>query len=150
MSAFEAEAVIAASPDDVWTTAADILRHPAWMNVADARVVRGVGTQVGDRGRERLRLGPLVWDIEFEVAEAEPGRRLRWRSIDDPHFDLEVVLSLDPAGTGSTRATYGAAVRTHGRWRLLAPLIAMEGSAGVRREVGRLRELIERPAATGA
>ena len=46
------------------------------MTVTDARIVQGDGTQVGARGRERMRFGPFGWDVEFEVAEAEPGRRI--------------------------------------------------------------------------
>ena len=80
MTRYEAQAEIARSAEEVWTYAADILRHTEWMSVADAAPAGGDGTQVGARGRERLVLGPFKWDIEFEVAEAEPGRRLLWRS----------------------------------------------------------------------
>ena len=80
MTRYEAQAEIARSADEVWTYAADILRHTEWMSVADAHLLAGDGTQVGARGRERLLLGPFKWDVEFEVAEAEPGRRLLWRS----------------------------------------------------------------------
>ena len=82
MTRYEAQAEIARSADEVWAYAADILRHTEWMSVADAHLLAGDGTQVGARGRERLLLGPLKLDVEFEVAEAEPGRRLLWRSRD--------------------------------------------------------------------
>ena len=80
MTTYEAQADIARSADEVWTYAADILRHTEWMSVADAHLLAGDGTQVGARGRERLLLGPFKWDVEFEVVEAEAGRRLLWRS----------------------------------------------------------------------
>jgi uncharacterized protein YndB with AHSA1/START domain len=143
MSRFEAEATIDRSPDEIWTYAADILRHPDWMTVADARVLRGEGTETGASGHERLILGPFKWDVEFEVVEAEPGSRLVWRAVNDPHFDFEVGLTLEPSAGGTTRANYHAAVRMRGSWRLLAPLLAMEGSAGVRRELGRLKTNVE-------
>ena len=41
MTTFVMEETIAGSPDEIWAYAADIRRHPEWMGVTDARVVRG-------------------------------------------------------------------------------------------------------------
>ncbi len=150
MSRYESEATIGRSAEDVWTYAADILRHPEWMSVADARIVQGQGTQVGGRGRERLLFGPFKWDVEIEVVEALPGRRIVWRAVDDPRFDAETGLDLAPLEPAKTRATYRTAVQMHGLWRLLAPLMAMEGSAAVRRELQRLKENVETAPAVAA
>jgi uncharacterized protein YndB with AHSA1/START domain len=125
MSKGVAEQAIARSAQDVWTYAADIVRHAEWMTVTDARIVRGDGTQTAARGRERMRFGPFGWDVEFEVVDAQPGRRLAWRSVSGAPFDLDVTLELEPTGVASTRATYGADIRLHGIWRLLSPMIAM-------------------------
>jgi len=141
------EQQIERSAEDVWAYAADIARHPDWMSVIDARVMRGVGSEVGSRGRERLVLGPFRWDVEFEVAEAVPGRRIVWRSVAGAPFDIEVALDLSPTGPASTRATYGAAIQPHGLWRFLTPLIAAEGKAGPERELRRLKENVEQAAA---
>lgn len=135
---------------DVWTYAADIVRHPDWMNVSSAAIVRGTGSEVGARGRERVALGPFKWDVEFEVVDAIPERRLTWRSVSGAPFDLEVSLNLEPAGPTSTRATYGASIQPHGIWRLLSPLMAAEGKAGPERELRRLKENVERNAAPNA
>jgi Polyketide cyclase / dehydrase and lipid transport len=150
MTRYEAQAEIARSADEVWTYAADILRHTEWMSVADAHLLAGDGTQIGARGRERLLLGPFKLDVEFEVAEAEFGRRLLWRSR-DPRFDMEVGLELEPSGPSSVRARYHGAAQMHGRWRLLSPLVAMEGSGSVKRELTRLKARVEQsPAAAAA
>lgn len=138
-----AEQTIARSAQDVWTYAADIVRHAEWMTVTDARIVRGDGTQAGARGRERIRFGPFSWDVEFEVADAEPGRRVAWRSIGGAPFELEVTLDLEPMGPASTKATYGADIRLHGLWRLLSPMLAMEAKAGPARELQRLKAQVE-------
>ncbi|MBI3748307.1 MAG: SRPBCC family protein [Chloroflexi bacterium] len=132
---------------DVWAYAADIVRHPEWMSVTDASLLQGNGSAVGSRGRERMALGPFKWDVEFQVAEAVPGRRIVWRSITGAPFDLEVALDLEPAGPASTRARYGAAIQPHGLWRLLTPLIAMEGKTGPERELQRLKANVEMRAA---
>lgn len=143
MSKGIAEQTIERSAAEVWTYAADIVRHPEWMTVTDARTVRGDGSQVGARGRERMRFGPFGWDVEFEVVDAEPGRRIAWKSISGAPFDLEVTLDLDPIGPDSTKATYAADIRLHGLWRLLSPMLAMEAKAGPARELQRLKTQVE-------
>lgn len=143
MIRFETEQTIARSAEDVWAYAADILRHPEWMSVADARVVRGQGGEVGDRGRERLPFGPFRWDVELEVSEAVPGRRIVWRPVAGAPFQGELALDLEPVGPTSTRATYGLAIQMRGLWRLLSPFVAMESKAGPARELRRLKENVE-------
>ncbi|MEO8625186.1 MAG: SRPBCC family protein [Candidatus Limnocylindrales bacterium] len=143
MSKGVAEQTIARSAEEVWTYAADIVRHTEWMTVTDARIVNGDGTQTGARGRERMRLGPFGWDVEFEVVEAKPGRRIAWRSVSGAPFDLEVALDLEPMGPAATKATYGADIRLRGLWRLLSPILAMEAKAGPERELQRLKTQVE-------
>lgn len=143
MSTFETKQTIDRSADDVWAYAADIRRHPDWMTVTDARVLDGPGTRAGARGRERMRFGPFGWDVEFEVAEATPGRRIVWKAVDGAPFDLAVSLDLEPVSPTSTRATYRADIRLRGLWRLLGPMVAMEGKAGPERELKRLKARLE-------
>jgi uncharacterized membrane protein len=143
MSKGVAEQTIARSAQDVWTYAADIVRHAEWMTVTDARIVRGDGTRTGARGRERMRFGPFGWDVEFEVADADPGRRIAWKSVSGAPFDLEVTLDLEPLDLTSTKATYAADIRLHGLWRLLSPIVAMEAKAGPARELQRLKTQVE-------
>ena len=131
---------------DIWAYAADILRHPEWMGVTDARLLRGTGADAGSRGRERLTLGPFKWDVEFEVTEAEADRRIAWRSTAGAPFDLEMSLDLDAAGPTSTHATYSAVIELHGLWRLLSPIVAAESKQGPERELRRLKENLERSA----
>jgi hypothetical protein len=143
MSKGVAEQTIARSAQDVWTYATDVVRHTEWMTVTDARIVSGDGTQVGARGREQMKFGPFGWDVEFEVIDAEPGRRIAWRSVGGAPFDLDVVLDLEAVGPASTKATYGADIRLHGRWRLLWPMLAMEAKAGPARELQQLKSQVE-------
>jgi uncharacterized membrane protein len=143
MTTFVTEQTIARSADDIWTYAADVVRHPEWMTITDPRIIHGDGTQIGDRGRERMRFGPFGWDVEFEIAEVTPGRRIVWKAVDGAPFDLAVSLDLEPLGPFSTRARYGADIRMHGLWRLLAPMVAMEGKAGPERELSRLKVHLE-------
>ena len=50
----QTEQTIERAATDIWAYAADIVRHPEWMSVTDAAILRGVGSEVGSRGRERL------------------------------------------------------------------------------------------------
>lgn len=150
MIATKTEQVIERPAADVWEYAADIVHHPDWMSVTNATPLHGSGSEVGSRGRERLALGPFKWDVEFEVAEAVAGRRIVWRSTSGAPFDLEVSLDLEPAGPASTKATYGTSIQPHGIWRLLSPLMAMEGKAAPERELRRLKENVEKSAAPTA
>ncbi|HET9520989.1 MAG TPA: SRPBCC family protein [Candidatus Limnocylindrales bacterium] len=143
MTRFVSVETVARPADDVWAYAADIARHPEWMTVTDARVLKGPGTQAGARGQERMRFGPFAWDVEFEVAESEPGRRIVWKAVDGAPFDLEVALDLEPVGPNETKATYAADIRLHGIWRLLGPIVASEGKAGPARELRRLKAQVE-------
>ena len=143
MTRFVTEQTIARSADAVWTYAADVVRHADWMTITDPRITHGDGTQIGDRGRERMRFGPFGWDVEFEVAEATPGRRIVWKAVDGAPFDLAVSLDLEPVGPTVTRARYGADIRLHGLWRLIGPIVAMEGKAGPERELARLKAQVE-------
>jgi len=143
MMTFQTQATIARPADEVWAFAADILRHPQWMAVTDARVLSGQGTQVGARGREGMKFGPFHWDVEFEVAEAERGSRIVWRALRGAPFRVDVELDLESTGPSSTRATYRSALQLRGLWRLLAPIVALEGRAGQARELQRLKELLE-------
>ena len=143
MSKGVAEETIARPAQDVWRYATDIVRHSEWMTVTDARIVSGDGTQTGARGRERMRFGPFGWDVEFEVVDAKPGRRIAWRSVSGAPFDLDVTLDLEPMGPASTKATYRANIRLHGLWRLLSPTVAMEANTGPARELQRLKSQVE-------
>lgn len=147
MRRFEARATIDRPAEVVWAYAADIQRHDEWMGVSDPRVLSGDGAQVGARAQERMGFGPFRWEVELEVTGAEPGRRLCWR-ISDPRFDAEVGLELEPDGPSTVRARYDGTIRMHGRWRLLEPLVAIEGAENIRRELAQLKARVEATPAT--
>ena len=79
MIRFRTEQTVERSAADVWAYAADILRHPEWMGVTGARILRGQGTDVGARAMERMKLGPRSIEVEFEVSAAVPAQRIAWR-----------------------------------------------------------------------
>jgi uncharacterized protein YndB with AHSA1/START domain len=140
------EETIGRSAVDVWSLAADITRHPEWMGVTEATILSGSGTSVGARGREVVRFGPFRWDMEFEVIDAAPGRRIAWRATGGGPFTGDLALELEPVNAHETRATYRGEVHLKGLWRLLAPIISKEIREGEARELQRLKALLEEPA----
>ncbi len=148
MITFETEQTIARSADDVWTYAADILRHPEWMGVTDARIVRGSGSEVGAGATERIKLGPRSVDIELEVSASVPARQIAWRLTGDGPLSGDFTLDLEPLGQQRTRAVWSGSLGLKGLWRLLEPLMAAEMKAGEAAELRRLKENLETAAST--
>jgi uncharacterized membrane protein len=150
MIRFKTEQTIARSADDVWTYAADILRHPEWMNVVDARLVSGGPIEVGSRAVERLRLGPRTVAVAFDVSDAIPARRIAWRMAGGSPVEGEVALDLEPLEAGRTRATWSGAIGLTGWKRLLEPLMAAEVRSVPAAELRRLKENLETASAMTA
>lgn len=151
MIKFETEQTIARSADDVWAYAADVLRHPEWMGVTDARITRGKGTDVGSHALERVRLGPRSVDVEFLVSESIPGRRIAWRVVGGSPLSGDVGLDLESLGPERTRAIWSGSLGLRGLWRVIEPLMAAEVKAGEMGELRRLKENLEStPAATAS
>jgi uncharacterized protein YndB with AHSA1/START domain len=144
------ELTIERPADEVWSYAVDITRHPEWMNVTTAEVLRGTGAQVGDRGRERMRVGPLTRDADFTVVEAEPGRRIVWRAGGAAPFTGDLTLDLEPIGPMLTKAVYGGQFAFRGLLRFLEPLMAGEARQGPEKELRQLKAAVESMPANSA
>jgi uncharacterized protein YndB with AHSA1/START domain len=125
---FRSEQTIDRSAMDVWEYAADIDRHPTWMSVIDARIVQGRSTEVGSRAHENVKIGPRRQTIVFEVAEADPGRRLAYRVLSGP-MRGDVAMDLEAVGPASTKVVWAGSLGLTGLMRLLEPLFAGEMGA---------------------
>jgi uncharacterized membrane protein len=131
------------SAEDVWAYAADILRHPEWMDVTGARILSGQGTEVGARAMERMKLGPRSIEVELEVAAAIPGERIAWRLIGGGPLAGEVSLDLEALDPARTRAVYSGWIGLTGPLRILEPLMAGEVRNGEAAELRHLKEKLE-------
>jgi uncharacterized membrane protein len=143
MVAFTSEQIIERSAAAVYDLAVDVLRHPQWMNVLDARLISGEPSTVGARASEHMRVGPRTYDIEFELTEADPGRRITWRVTRGGPFTGEVTLGLEPIEPDRTRATYAGRIDLKGLRRLIAPFMTNEIRAEEAGELVRLKALAE-------
>ncbi len=75
-------------------------RHSEWMGVQDARLVSGEPTEVGARALERMKLGPMQLDVEFEVSESISG--IAWRTSGGGPLTADVTLELEGLGPDRT------------------------------------------------
>lgn len=142
MIPFRSEQTIERSAMDVWEYAADVERHPTWMSVIDARIVHGRPTEVGARASENVKIGPRRQAVEFEVAEAEPGRRLAYRVLSGP-MRGDVAMDLEAIGPERTKVVWAGSLGLTGLMRLVEPLFAGEIRAGEAAELVRLKERLE-------
>ena len=145
MIPFTSTTTIARGAADIWMAATDVARHPEWMNITESVLVRGDGVSPGSRARQAMRLGPVRLRYELEVADAEPGLRIGWRTIGGGTFQGDARLELEAVSEDVTRVTWAGEMGFRGPLRLLEPLIAAETRAGEARELERLRSLLEQP-----
>ena len=144
---------IAASPDAVFAVMSDINRFEEWLAM-DGRP-RGEGpVGVGARFDSTSRLGPWKVEAEGEVTHYEPGHRMGFRLTGRNSIDFETDIRLEASGRGTTMTGTGW-LQTHGRWRLLEPILRMELEKGEAAEARRLKAIVEaaeaaRPAPVGA
>jgi uncharacterized membrane protein len=79
----------------------------------------------------------------YEVTEVEPGRRMVMRTADGP-FPMETTYTWEPLDDGSTRMTLRNRGRPSGFSRVAGPVMARAVRRANRKDLARLRELLER------
>jgi hypothetical protein len=131
-------------PGAVFAALLDLPGYDQWTEMVDSRWTSEGAPGVGTRGEFTMTKWPLKGTFRVEVVDLQPDRRvafetshpaLRWRS-------LAVVEPAD----GGTRLDYSGELSFRGWRRLLEPLFAGEVQSGERREVERLKALLERSA----
>ena len=148
MIPFTSTTTIARAADDIWAAATDVARHPEWMSITESVLVQGDGVSPGSRARQAMRLGPVSLRYELEVADADPGRLIGWRTVGGGSLRADTRLELEQLSDDETRVTWAGEMGFRGLLRLIEPLIAAEARAGEARELERLRSLLEQPSAS--
>lgn len=98
----ENQRMINASPDAVWQVLADGWLYPVW--VVGATRMRDVDADwpaQGSRIHHSAGVWPVIVNDETTVESVEPQRRLRLRAKGWPLGEADVVIELEPAGTGT-------------------------------------------------
>ena len=107
---------VAASPEDIWACLADAGRWPEWMpGVTRSEVTNGQPGGVGRRQRLDVSYGGRQGEIELEITQWEPLRRIAWVHLADPFQaagkkvvrELRTVVTLEREGDGTRLSIEG-------------------------------------------
>jgi uncharacterized protein YndB with AHSA1/START domain len=140
------ETVIDRPATDVAAFAADPDNAPTWY--ANIKSIRwesepplGLGTRVAFVAEF---LGKRL-AYTYEVVELVPGERLMMRTAQGP-FPMETTYAWEPTDDGGTRMTLRNRGAPAGFSRLAAPMMASSMRKANRKDLARLKELLESPA----
>ncbi len=90
--------------DDVFAYVSDVENTSEWVaGVGDTTLVDGDGTGVGDRYESEYTYGGNTSDMDFEITDYDPPRRLGMTAPEGP-FAFDGTLELE-AVDGGTRVT---------------------------------------------
>jgi uncharacterized protein YndB with AHSA1/START domain len=96
------ERQVDATPAAVWAVLSDGWLYPSWVvGTSRMRQVDEGWPAVGTRLHHSVGNWPLLLDDKTEVLEVVPGRRLRLQAHGWPAGAVEVLIELEPLGTGT-------------------------------------------------
>ena len=78
----------------------------------------------------------------YEITELEPGRRMVMRTAEGP-FPMETTYTWEDAPIGATRMTLRNRGRPSGFSRILAPVMALAIRRAIRKDLRRLKRILE-------
>jgi hypothetical protein len=139
--------VIRRPPEAVFGALLDLPGYDRWTEMADSRWLTPGEPRVGTRGEFRLPKGPFNGTLEVEIVDLEPARRVVFETS-HPALRWRAWSVLEPVNEG-TRLQYAGEMRLLGWRRVLEPFLRGEVQAGERKEVERLKAILEGSTATG-
>jgi hypothetical protein len=108
------------SPEDVYAYLADFNHQTEWrFDVISSELTSGEPGAVGSRYRQLVQQGRKQVTSDVEVTEAEPHRRVAFRTIGGP-VTVSGVWKLEP-DDGGTRVDTEVAIEMQGLLKLFEP-----------------------------
>ena len=108
------------SPEDVYAYLADFNHQAEWrVDVVSSELASGEPGAVGSRYRQLVQQGRKQMTSDVEVTEAEPHRRVAFRTLGGP-VTVSGVWKLEP-DDGGTRVDTEVAIEMHGFLKLFEP-----------------------------
>ena len=133
---------------DVFAALLDLPGYDRWTDMVDSRWLTPGEPRVGARGEFRMPRGPIKGTLQVEILDLEPGRRVVFDTT-HPALRWRAWSVLEPVAEG-TRLHYAGEMTLRGWRRILEPLMKGEVQAGERKEVERLKALLEAAPVPGA
>ena len=143
------EVVIDCPVATVSAYAADPNNVPAWyVNIKSVEWNTVPAIAVGSRIAFVAQFLGRRMAYTYEIAELIPGERLVMRTTDGP-FPMETTYTWQPAANGRTRMTLRNRGTPTGFSAWVAPLMAYAMRRANRKDLARLKQVLERPDARG-
>jgi uncharacterized membrane protein len=137
------EIVIGRPAGVVSAYAAEPSNAPAWyQNITSVAWQTSPPLQAGSRMTFTARFLGRRLAYTYEVTDFTPGERLVMRTAQGP-FPMETTYTWQPAGDGSTRMTLRNRGEPAGFPRLAAPLIATAMRHANRKDLRKLRAVLQ-------
>jgi uncharacterized protein YndB with AHSA1/START domain len=119
----QAKVSTAKSPQEVYHYLVDFERHPEWrFDVLESKLVEGERGRPGAHYRQRVKQGRRGMEVGVELTEAQPPRRIGFRTVDEGPVTASGTYAISPAASGSD-VTNDVVIETHGVVRLFEPLM---------------------------
>ena len=142
MPRIESRVEIGAPPATVFPWLVDPDRLGRWISgFVGSEPIGAGGVRVGARSRDTIEAEGRRMELETEIVEVRPGRRLAVRITSSDHDQLD-SYDLD-AREGSTELTYRSDMHLRGIARLLTPLITPRIRARAENDLATLKHEIE-------
>lgn len=143
------EIVIDRPPATVSAYAADPNNVPEWyVNIKSVEWKTVPAIAVGSRIAFVAQFLGRRMAYTYEIAELIPGERLVMRTTDGP-FPMETTYTWQPAANDRTRMTLRNRGTPTGFSAWVAPLMAYAMRRANRKDLARLKQVLERPDARG-
>jgi uncharacterized protein YndB with AHSA1/START domain len=140
------EIVIDRPPDQVSGYVADPSHAPEWyVNIESVDWKTAPPVRVGSRMAFVARFLGRRLAYEYEVVDLVPGERLVMRTAEGP-FPMETTYTWEAVGEGRTRMTLRNRGEPSGFSKVGAPLMASAMRRANRKDLDRLKALMERRA----
>lgn len=132
------------SPSDVFAYVEELDRHGEWQDaIISARKEPAGSTRIGTHNFEMRRMPGGPRQVESEIVEYEPPRRIAARGVNGP-VRATVVITLEPFDGGSrSRFTIELTLVGRGIGKLFALLARRSARKQVPRDLLRLKRILE-------
>ena len=141
MIRYQTETTIRRPPSIVFAAMLDADRYGDWTDMTDVHFDGEQPPALGTRGRFRLPRSPFRGDLEMEIVELQPDRRVVFR-VTHPALTWVNWAETRPNDEG-TAFVYGGEMHLHGWRRLLEVVLRAEIRKGEAKEAERLKAVLE-------
>jgi hypothetical protein len=146
METFTASRTFDVAADVAWAAVADYGRDVSWRRGVLEMSIDPAGPAVaGTTTHEVLRVGGRTYVNDAVIERVVPGERLEWRTT--AGADAHGARAVRPLGPHRCEVGLELHVEPHGIDRLLMPVLRRTLATGLRADLERLGELLEREVA---